>query len=202
MPLPTQIPVRYSDEDAGYLSVRPVVKQMFQLHELVDMIVSVVGKDPARVQQIFHTGSVIYNGYRYSWEPLQAELPEFESLLADFPNDDPSRPFNPSQTVAVILESGGGTQRNTVELIRKEASYKKLFAKESPWDVLLQLAAAVPLRYEKYSHARRADLFRITLPYDQALQLLAALLDAAPRALRHRWSTLRPPTTITFVCPR
>src|SRR3974390_2108811 len=63
MPLPLQIPVRYSDEDAGYLSMSPVVKQTFRLHELVDMVVSVVGKDPARVQRIFHTGSVVYNGF-------------------------------------------------------------------------------------------------------------------------------------------
>jgi hypothetical protein len=202
MPLPAQILVRYSDEDAGYLSMRPVMKQTFQLHELADLVVSVVSKDPARVQQIFRTGSVIYNGYRYSWDPLNAALPEFESLLATFPDDDPSRPFLPAQAVAVLFEIGGGTQRFNFELARKEASEKKLFAKSSPWDILLQLAAASPPRYEKYFHARRADFFRLTLPYDHALQLLASLLDAAPRQLRHRWSTLRPPAALTFVCPR
>ena len=202
MALPPQIPVRYSDEDAGYLSMRPVVKQTFRLHELVDMVVSVVGKDPARVQRIFHTGSVVYNGFRYTWEPLLAEIPELEVLLANFPDDDPSRPFNPSKAVAAVLESGGGTQRNTVEITRTEASQKKLFASASPWDCLARLATVVPPRYEKYSHARHGDFFRLTLPYDQGEQLLAALLDAAPRALRHRWSTLRPPAAITFVCPR
>jgi len=202
MPFPQQIPVRYSDEDAGYLSMRPVVKQTFQLHELADLVVSVVGKDPARVQQIFRTGSVVYNGYRYAWEPLHAELPEFVSLLASFPEDNPDRAFLASQAVAVLFETGGGTQRNVVELTRKEAGEKKLFAESSPWDLLLQLGKVSPPRYEKYSHARRADLFRLTLPYDQGQQLLAALLDAAPRALRHRWSTLRPPAALTFVCPR
>ncbi len=202
MPLPAQILVRYSDEDAGYLSVRPVVKQTFRLHELVDLVVSVVGKDPARVLQIFRTGSVVYNGYRYAWEPLQAELTEFESLLAKFPDDDADRPFVASQVIAVLFESGGGTQRSTVEVTRKEASEKKLLVKASPWDLLLRLSTISPPRYEKYFHARHADLFRLTLPYPQAQQLLAALLDAAPRALRHRWSTLRPPAVITFVCPR
>jgi len=202
MPLPLHIPVRYSDEDAGYLTMRPVVRQTFQLHELVDMVVSVVGKDPVRLQQVFRTGSVVYNGYRYAWEPLEAELPEFEALLLNFPDNDPQRAFTPSQVAAVLFESGGGTQRNTVELTRKEASDRKFLARTSPWDVLLQFAAAVPPRYEKYSHARRADLFRLTLSHHQALQLLAALLDAAPGALRHRWSTLRPPAALTFVCPR
>jgi hypothetical protein len=202
MPLPQQIPVRYCDEEAGYLSMRPVVKQTFQLRELADLVVSVVGKDPARAQQIFRTGSLSYNGYRYTWDPLNASLPDFESLLSQFPDDDPSQSFNPSQTIAVLFEIGGGTQRTTVEITRKEAADKKLFAKSTPWDLLLQIAAASPPRYEKYSHARRADLFRLPLPYDRAHQLLAALLDAAPRALRHRWSIVRPPAALIFVCPR
>ena len=45
MPLPQQIPVRYTEEDAGYVSVRPVVKQVFRLHELADLVVSIAGKD-------------------------------------------------------------------------------------------------------------------------------------------------------------
>jgi hypothetical protein len=202
MPLPPQIPLRYSDEDAGYVSMRPVIKQTFQLHELIDMIVSVVGKDPVRAQQILRTGTVVYNGYRYSWDTLSADLPELRSLLASFPDDDPSRAFDPSQVTAVLLESGGGTQRSVTELSRQEASAKKLFGKTSPWKLLLQLAASESPRYEKYSHARRADLFRLTLSYDRAQQLLAAMLHAAPRGLRHRWATLRPPAAITFICPR
>ena len=202
MPLPDQIPVRYSDEDAGYVSMRPVVKQTFRLAELIDMVVSIAGKDPARVQQIFRTGSVIYNGYRYAWDPLAATLPEIEALLSTFPDDDPSRPFDPAHAIAVLWESGGGTQRSVVEITRQEAAQKKLFVKSSPWDVFLQLAAADPPCYEKYLHARRADLFRLTLPYDRAQQFLAAVLDPAPRALRHRWSTLRPPASVTFICPR
>jgi hypothetical protein len=202
MPLPRQIPVRYSDEDAGYLSMRPVVKQTFQLHELADLVVSVVGKDPARVQQVFRTGSVIYNGYRYAWDPLIADLPEFKPLLAGFPDDDPARAFHATKAIAVLFEIGGGTQRNVVELTRKEASDRKFFAKASPWDLLLQLTVVNPPRYEKYSHARKGDLFRLTLTFEQAQQLLAALLEAAPRALRHRWSTLRPPAALTFVAPR
>ena len=202
MPLPDPIPVRYADEDAGYVSMRPVVRQIFRLAELADMIVNVTGKDPARVQRIFRTGTVVYNGYRYTWDSLAATLSEIEALLASFPDDDPSRPFDPAQALAVLWESGGGAQRSVVEIFRQEASEKKLFAKTSPWDVLLQSVVAHPPRYEKYFHARRADFFRVTLPYEHAQQLLATLLDAAPRGIRHRWSTLRPPASITFVCPR
>jgi hypothetical protein len=202
MTLPEQIPVRYTDEDAGYMSVRPVIKQTFHLHELVDMVVSVAGKDAARVQQIFRSGTVIYNGYRYWWDALQADREELERLLVPFPDDDPSRPFEPEKATAVLLEIGGGAQCTVMEISRHDAAAKKLFAKHSPWDILTNFAAGKTARYEKYAHARRADLFRLSLPFDQAHQLLAALLAAAPRKLKYRWSALRPPAAVTFVCPR
>jgi len=202
MSLPEQIPLRYSDDSAGYVSMSPVVKQTFRCCELIDMIVSVVGKDPARVQQVLQTGAVVYNGYRYTWDCLTADLSEIVSLLAPIPDDDPARSFAPSEPSAVLFESGGGTQRSVIEISRRDASAKKLFGKASPWDLLLQFAANDAPHYEKYSHSRHADLFRLTLSYEHGQQLLAALLDAAPRALRRRWSALRPPTAIKFVCPR
>jgi hypothetical protein len=202
MPLPDQIPLRYTEEDAGYMSVRPVVKQTFRLAELVDMVVSVAGKDAACVQQIFRSGTVVYNGYRYWWDALPAEREEIERLLLGFPEDDPSRPFEPEKATTVLLEIGGGAQRTVVEISRQDAVAKKLFAKHSPWDVLTAFASGKTARYEKYAHVRRADLFRISLPFDQAQQLLAAMLAAAPRKLKYRWSTLRPPAALTFVCPR
>jgi hypothetical protein len=202
MPLPDQIPVRYAEDDAGYVSMRPVVKQTFRLSELTDMVVGVVGKDAARVLKIFRSGTVLYNGYRYWWDALATDLPEIEELLVPFPDDDPARPFVPSQATAVLLEIGGGTQRSIVEITAIHAAEKRLFAKNSPWDVLLRFAATATPRYEKYSHGRRSDLYRVALAYEQAQQLLNSLLEAAPRGLRHRWSTLRPPSALTFVCPR
>jgi hypothetical protein len=202
MSLPEQIPVRYTEEEAGYVSMRPVVKQVFRLNELTDMVVSVAGKDAARVQQIFHSGTVVYNGYRYWWDGISAELREIEQLLTPFPDDDSARPFDPSKAVAVLLEIGGGTQRSTVEINREEASQKKLFAKSSPWAFLLRVAESAPPRYEKYSYSRKGDLFRLTLPHQTASNLIVAMRAVAPRSLRHRWSTLRPPAAIMFVLPR
>jgi hypothetical protein len=202
MSLPQQIPVRYTEEDAGYVSVRPVVNQTFRLNELTDMVVSVVGKDPERVQQIFRTGAVIYNGYHYWWNPVSAELTEVQSLVQPFPDDDPSRAFDPAAVTAILWESGGGTQRHTVEITREEASEKKLFGKASPWRAIIDFAAGNAPRYEKYSYARRADLFRLAIPFDRAEALLHAMLQAAPGGLRHRWSTLRSAAALTFICPR
>jgi len=202
MPLPSQIPVRYSEEDAAYVSVRPVVKQVFRLHELADLVVSIAGKDPARVQQIFRSGTAVYHGYRYWWDGIAVEASEIAALLAPFPDDDPSRAFEPGKATAALLEMGGGTQCHVAEISREEAAAKKFLGRLSPWQVLLQCAASHTARYEKYSHSRRADLFRISLPYDQAQQLLAAIREAAPRSLQHRWSTLHPPAAITFAIPR
>jgi hypothetical protein len=202
MPLPQQIAVRYAEDDAGYVTMRPVIKQTFRLSELTDMVVSSVGKDPSRVQQILRTGAVLYNGYHYWWDSLSADLAEIEALLVAFPDDDPSRLFDPTKITAILFESGGGTQRNLVEITMKDAGQKNFLAKTSPWVILLQVAAEDAPRYEKYSHARHADLFRLTLSFDRAQLLLAAMLDAAPRGLRHRWNTLRPPAALTFICPR
>ena len=202
MPLPEQIPVRYTEEEAGYVSMRPVVKQTFRINELADMVVSVTGKDATRVQQIFRNGTVVYNGYRYSWDGISAEPAEITSLLRPFPDDNPARPFHAQEAKSVLFEMGGGPQRNVVEVLRSDASEKKLFGKNSPWDVLVQCARDLTPRYEKYSHARKADLYRITLPFANGQALLAAMLESAPRGLRYRWTTLRPPAVVIFVCPR
>jgi len=202
MPLPEQIPVRYMEEDAGYVSMRPVVKQTFRLNELADMVVSVTGKDATRVQQIFRNGTVVYNGYRYSWDGIPAEIAEITSILRPFPDDNPARPFEPEEATSVLFEMGGGTQRNIVEILRSDASGKKLFGKNSPWDVLVQYTGESRARYEKYSHARKADLYRISVPFEKGPSLLSAMLETAPRGLRYRWMALRPPAVIIFVCPR
>lgn len=202
MPLPDQIPVRYTEEDAGFVSVRPVVKQNFRLYELADMVVSVAGKEPQRVQKIFHSGTVVYNGFRYWWDALSADLNEIESLLAPFPDDDPTRTFDSTKAVAALFEIGGGTQRLVVEIHRAEAQQKKLFGNTTPWNILLQTIIAFPARYEKYSHSRKADLFRVSLSYETAQELVRDMKDAAPRGLRNRWSALRPPASVTFVSPR
>src|SRR5271167_1984126 len=165
MSLPEQIPVRYTDDDAGYVSMRPVVKQTFRLGELADLVVSVTGKNAARVQQIFRNGTVLYNGYRYSWEGMPAVLEEIEALLVSFPDDDPRRPFEPAKAKSVLFEMGGGTQRNIVEIQREEALEKRLFGKSSPWEILVRVAGDFTAHYEKYSHARKADLYRISLPF-------------------------------------
>jgi hypothetical protein len=202
MPLPETIAMRFTEEDAGYVTVRPVVKQTFRLAELTDMVVSVTGKNASRVQQIFRAGTVVYNGYRYWWDGFASKEDEVTGLLALFPDDDPARVFNPAEVTAVSLEIGGGTQRSLVGITRREASAKKLFHKRNPWEILLKAAQDSTPRYEKYSHAERADVYRVHLSFEIAASLLRQILHASPRVLRKKLSALQPPAALLFFIPR
>jgi len=154
------------------------------------------------VRQIFRAGTVVYNGYRYWWDGFASNEDEITGLLASFPDDDPTRVFNAAEVTAASLEIGGGTQRSLVAIARREASAKKLFHKRSPWEILLKAAQDSTPRYEKYSHAERADVYRIHLSPEAAVSLLKQLQDASPRALRKRLAGLQPPAAILFFIPR
>jgi hypothetical protein len=202
MPLPESIAMRFTEEDAGYVTVRPVVKQTFRLAELTDMVVSVTGKNVSRVQQIFRTGTVVYNGYRYWWEGFASSENEVAGLLATFPDDDPARTFNPNHVAAVTLEIGGGAQRSLVGITRHEASARKLFHRGSPWEILFTTVKDSSPRYEKYSHADRADIYRLHLSPEKAASLMKQLQDASARSLRKKLAALQPPAAILFFSPR
>jgi len=193
--------MRFTEEDAGYVTVRPVVKQTFRLAELADMVLSVTGKNASRVQQIFSAGAVVYNGYRYWWDGFASNEDEIAGLLALFPDDDSARVFNSAEVTAVSLESGGA-QRSLVGIARREASAKKLFRKRSPWEILLKAAQDSTPRYERYSYAERADVYRVHLSFELAASLLKQMLDASPRSLRKKLSALQPPAAILLLIPR
>lgn len=195
--------MRFTEEDAGYVTVRPVVKQTFRLIELADMVVSVTGKNVSRVQQIFRTGTVVYNGYRYWWEGFASSENEVAGLLATFPDDDPARTFNPNHVTSVTLEIGGGAQRSLVGITRLEASPRKLFHRRSPWEILFIAVKDAAPRYEKYSHADRADIYRLHLSPENAAPFMKQLRDASARSLRKKLAALQqPPAAILFFSPR
>ena len=103
MPLPETIPVRYTEEEAGYVTVRPLVRQTFRLDELLDMILSVAGKDVARVRQLLHSGTVVYHFYRYSWTGFDVDEAELAAALAKFPDAEPTRPFPAGQCTNAVF---------------------------------------------------------------------------------------------------
>ena len=202
MALPETIPVRYTEEEAEYLSVRPVVRQAFRLQELIDMVLGVTGKDLARIRQILRSGTVVFHFYRYWWPGFEADAEDLAAVLARFPDADPARAFRPEECAAVLLESGGRPARHCLELDRKTAARKPFFRSQSLWDCLLAPAEAQPPVYQEYSYARRADLYQLEVSPQQTAALLREAARLAPRELRAALRRLPETARLVFVCPR
>jgi len=202
MSLPETISVRYTDEEAGYVTVRPVVRQSFRLSELLDMVLSVAGKDVARVRQLLHSGTVVYHFYRYSWIGFDAEEEELAAALAKFPDADPSRPFARDQCAVAIFESGGIKTRHLMELPRAAGSKRRMFRAKSFWERLLEIAGNEKVSYHGYSYGRRADIYRFDLNNDNVLQITDAVKRLAPRSLQAIIRVVQESASILFVCPR
>lgn len=196
------IPVRYTEEEAGYISVRPVVKQNFRQEELVDMILRVTGKDPERIRQILRSGTVVYNFYRYWWSGFDADAEELSAVLAKFPSADASRAFRSEECDAVLVEFGGGTQHRVAEFTRHALSRKRLLRSKSLWDSFMLLAESGTLAYQEYSYARRADLYRRVLAPGELAALVSDAAKLAPRDLRQSLHHLPHVTSLTYSCPR
>jgi hypothetical protein len=202
MPFPETIPIRYSEEEAGYVTIRPVVRQMFRLDELLDMILSVAGKDVPRVRQILHSGTVVYHFYRYSWDGFEADEAELAAALSRFPDADPSRPFSAGDCTVAIFESGGLSPRHLFELSRAAGSKRRLLRGLSFWDGLLEIAANETLWYHGYSYSRRADVYRLDLDGENTDLIAEAAEQLAPRSLQPAIRVLAGSAAILFVCPR
>ncbi len=202
MALPDNIPVRYTEEEAEYISVRPVVRQTFRLQELVDMVLSVTGKDLARVRQILRSGTVVFHFYRYWWQGFEADPDELAALLAGFPDSEPTRAFRAEECTTVLLESGGQPPRHSIELSQQAAARKPLLRSRSLWDCLLELGREQAPVYQEYSYLRRADLYQLALSPEQIAPLLREAARLAPRELRAVLRRLPETTRIIFVCPR
>ena len=202
MPLPETIPVRYTEEEAGYVTVRPLVRQTFRLDELLDMILSVAGKDAVRVRQLLHSGTVVYHFYRYSWAGFDADEAELAAALARFPDADPSRPFVASQCTNVVFDDAGVNPRHLLDLDRESASKRRLFRGQSFWEGLLEIAVEEKPAYQKYSYSRRADLYRLDLDAENAARIEDAANRLASGKLRSALRVLPSAACILFVCPR
>lgn len=210
MPLPETIPAKYTEEEAGHLSIRPVVQQTFRASELVDMIVQVAGKDPRRIQQILRAGTVVFRSFRYWWQGFEPDTAALQEILAAYPDADPAKPFAAERCGEVILESSGSPPRHSLRVKREEASKKRgflaAFRPGSFWDALITLAtdaqSAKRLLYKEYSYAFRADLYSRTLNAEEVMGLASEANRYAPRELRVELLGLPSVSQIVFVCPR
>jgi len=202
VPLPETILVRYTEEEAGYVTVRPLVKQTFRQDELLDMILSVAGKDLARVQQLLHSGTVVYHFYRYSWAGIDVDDAELSAALAKFPDADPSRPFDSALCTNAVFDGAGANPRHLLDVDRAAGSRRRFFRVKNFWQALMEIGAVENTVYDRYSYSRRADLYRLELDAD----ISGRIAEAAERLARGRLgAALRAVPSaacILFVCPR
>jgi len=202
MALPETIPVKYTEEEAEYLSVRPVVRQSFRLDELLDMLLSITGKDVPRLQQILRAGTAVFHFYRYWWPGFEAGAEELRAALARFPDADPSRPFRAADCNSVLFASESAPGPNAFPVTREAASQRRWLRSRSFWEALMALAEASAPPYQGYSYAWRADLYRLDLSPQQMDLVSREALRLAPRALRARLKPLARAACLTFLCPR
>lgn len=206
MPLPETIPVKYTEEEAEYVSIRPVVRQSFRAAELVDMILGVTGKDLSRILQILRSGTVVFHNYRYWWEGFEADAAALNEILARYPDsfseNDPSRLFRAEHCTEAVLESSGSPARHTLRLRRDVAGKRKLLRARSFWDCMMNLTRDGAPAYREYSYALRGDVYSMSLSQPQTEQLVRCASQYAPRTLRAGLANLPAMAQITFLCPR
>ncbi len=202
MPLPETIRVKYTEEEAEYVSIRPLVQQEFRGAELVDMILSVTGRDVARIQQILRSGTIVFHSYRYWWQGFEAESAALAGILAKYPNAEPSRTFRAGDCAEVMLESSGAPAAHSIRLRRETAGRKRLLRSRSFWDCLMDLAGDAAPAYREYSYALRGDVYWSALTREQVSRLVAEAERYAPRALRVQLGVLASISQITYVCSR
>ena len=193
---PPRIRVKLVSEAAEYISVTHVVQREFELAELVEMMLPVLGKDAPRIRQILGAGTLSNGEYRYRWDPFEALEEDIEALLDTFPDADPARSFDPQNCFLVRFRRGS----DTLDLPRENAAKRPLFGGRSFWDGLLALAGEA-VRYAEYSYGDRADVFAVSLDRERAEQLLGLLPLLKPKSAAEQLHRFRP-ERVEWLCRR
>ena len=180
MSLPATVRVKLSSEAAEGISITRVVVQDLAVRELVEHMLGITGKDEARIRELLLRGTLVTGASRFRWTGWNADAASLRELLATFPDGDPARPFAPASCVRAVLRGG----RQAIPIPREAGARKPLLRKGSFWDLLMETAAAGPLRYLHYSYKDRADCYRLDPSPASAEKLRAA-------AALVRYSTLR-----------
>ena len=147
--------MKLSSEQAGAISITPVVVQELAMRELAEHVLGIAGKDEARVREILRRGTLVSGASRFRWEGWEADPAALVELLASFPDPDPGRAFAPERCLRAVLRGG----RRAVEIPRETVSGKSLFRRAAFWDVLMEVAAGGAPAYGGYSYRLRADRY-------------------------------------------
>jgi hypothetical protein len=174
MPLPATIRVKLSSEAAEYVSLTPVVVQEMPTRDLVEHMLGLTGKDEPRIRDLLLRGTLVSGASRFRWTGWEADSESIRTLLADFPDPDPSRPFSAAQCTRAILR--GPRQPITIprEAAARQGILARLLRRKSFWDLLMALAESANPQYAAYSYRDRADIYQAPLAAPQAQQLRSA----------------------------
>ena len=155
MSLPASVRVKLSTEAAGSITITPVVVQELPTRDLVEHMLGITGKDEARVHELLLRGTLVSGASRFRWTGWDADLAGLRSVLATFPDPEPSLPFAPERCLRAVLRGGG----RSIEIPREIGAVKPFLRPTSFWDVLMGVATAGEIRYVDYSYKERADCY-------------------------------------------
>lgn len=167
MPLPKSIRVKLSSEEAGSISITPVVVRDMPFRELIELMLGIVGKDAERIHELLLRGALVSGATRFRWEGCDAERSSIDALLATFPDPDPGRPFAPEHCVRAVLRGPGCR----IDLPREIGAKRRFLHRSSLWDALMETVAAEQLRYVDYSYKERADCYQMKISSSAAARL-------------------------------
>jgi hypothetical protein len=170
MALPQTVRVKLSSEEAGAISITPVVVQEMPVRDLVEHLLGVTGKDEARIREVLRRGTLVSGASRFRWVGLETDSESVTELLAGFPDPDPTRHFAAERCIRAVLRGGG----RTCEITREVGSRKGLLQRTSFWTVLMEVAAAADAAYAGYSYKDHADRYVRELSVEEAQRLRAA----------------------------
>jgi hypothetical protein len=158
--LPETIRVKLSSEAAGGVSITPVVVREMPLRDLVEWMLDLTGKNAARLRELLLGGTLVSGASRFRWAALEAGVESLEALLATFPDPEPERPFAPERCIRVRIEGPGRCE----DIPREALARRRFLSRSSFWDILVEVAAEVGLRYAGYFYRERADRYVLEIP--------------------------------------
>jgi hypothetical protein len=195
MAAPDTVRVKLSSEEAGAISLTPVVVREMLFGELLEEIAAVHGKDRGRIAGTLKRGSVTGGATRFRWQPLDLSELELAAALARLPDDEPTRPFEVGRCTQVLF-TGPGVR---IVVLREVAEACRVFRRTSFWSALQQVAGTA--QYAAYSYRERADIFRAHLSTAQQESIRTALPRLKHAPLAHRIH-LAPFDAIEFIVTR
>jgi hypothetical protein len=162
MSLPSTVRVKISSEAADMISLSSVVIQEMPIAELVEAIVSAVGKNGPRLRESLQRGTQVIGSSRFRWDRLDVSDADVDRLLVPFPDPDPARAFDVLRCDRFVLR--GAVSQIAIDV--SAARRCRLFRRPSLWQEIAGIAGAAT--YAGYSYKERADTYRLLL--DPSLQ--------------------------------